>query len=202
MIREKFIIIPKYMLFYLWNDFIMYDFNFNILNKNKIRFHNINKVNELENNLFAKIITNNFMVNDFKLFSKNLSTTQIIDDIRGSYLTAFIYLFKNQYEYELQNILYGKFIEIVNLNLLEIIETLNFTKHDSLIRNVIKPHKKELQPNTSLLLPTEKTFFLPYQLPKPKYRFNNFKTIPQRWKNKYLKYKQKYLKLKELMGIN
>jgi hypothetical protein len=165
----------------------MYDFNFNILNKNKIKFHNIDKVNELENNLFAKIITNNFIVNDFKLFSKNLSTTQIIDDIRGSYLTAFIYLFKNQYEYELQNKLYGKFIEIVNLNLLEIIETLNFTKHDSLIRNVIKPPIENL-------IQTKK-FYSPSQSPKPT-------LYPQRWKNKYLKYKQKYLKLKELMGIN
>ena len=182
---EKFIIIPKYMLFYLYNNFIMYDFNFNILNNNKIKFHNINKVNELENNLFAKIITNNFMVNDFKLFSENLLTTQIIDDIRGSYLIAFIYLFKNQYE--LQNKLYGKFIEIVNLKLLEIIETLNFAKHDSLIRNVIKPPKENL-------IQTKK-FYSPSQSPKPT-------LYPQRWKNKYLKYKQKYLKLKELMGIN
>ena len=161
------------MLFYLWNDFIMYDFNFNILNENLRNLHNNKMVNELEDNLFTKIITGNFTVDDYKLFEINLINGKIYSEIvRGTYLSALIYWYRFTLNINKKNkYYYNKLLGYFNINLQNIIKTINFTKHDELIRNVIKPHKKELQPNTSLLLPTEKTFFLPYQLPKPKYTF-------------------------------
>jgi len=189
---KKFIIIPKYMLFYLWNDFIMYDFNFNILNENLRYLHNNTMINELEDNLFTKIITNTFTVDDFNLFEINLINAKIYSEIvRSTYLSALIYWYRFRLNINNKNkYYYNKLIGYFNINLQNIFKTLNFTKHDILIRNVIKPHKKESQANTTLLPPTERKIYSP---PKSFYTL-----YPERWKNKYLKYKQKYLNLKKL----
>ena len=184
------------MLFYLYNDFIMYDFNLNILNEDLRKpHHNIKMINELEENLFAKIITNNFKVDEFKTFEIHLINTQVISEIViGTYLTALIFLYrillnpKEEY-YDYCNKLIGYF----KINLSKIFKKLNFTKHDMLIRNIIKPQKK-LIIKQSLLTPKIKKNFPPSQPLKA--------TLYPHLKNKYLKYKQKYLELKELLGIN
>ena len=104
-------------------------------------------------------------------------------------MSALIYWYRFTVNINNKNKYYfNKLIGYFNINLQNIIKTLNFTKHDMLIRNIIKPHKKELQSNTSLLPLTEKKFYSPPESPKPT-------LYPQRWK-------EKYLKLKELLGIN
>ena len=133
---QKFILIPKFMVFYLYNDFLMYDLNLNILNQNKKSHHIDDKVTELEDNLFVKIITNNFSVDDFKLFELNLICNEVkSENVTGSYLSALIYFYRfmDQMEWSPNYlILMGYLIS----NLHEIINTLNFDNHNNLIRNV------------------------------------------------------------------
>ncbi len=68
---EKFILIPKYMVIHLYYDFLMYDLNFNIIN-NSLRKYRVYKLEQkLENDLFSKIITNNYKISDFIEFVQN-----------------------------------------------------------------------------------------------------------------------------------
>jgi hypothetical protein len=177
----------------------MYDLNLNILNKNMKRFHNKDIVDKLEDDLFTKIITKNFTIEDFKLFEDKLKNTQLItDDVKGTYLSALIYF----YRLFDSNFYYEKLIYYFDLNLLKIIDTLDFTRHDMIIRKIIKPQEINLEIKKSLLPYLKIKYFDPP--PKPSF----FKSSPTskkpvvHWKYKYLKYKQKYLELKKLLEIN
>ena len=56
---EKFVLIPIFMVVYLYNDFLMLDINLNVINTLQ-RYFNPIKIKELEENKYVKIITNRY----------------------------------------------------------------------------------------------------------------------------------------------
>jgi len=168
---QKFILIPIYMVTYLYDNFLMYDLNLNIIN-NKLsdKYRNIVKEDELENNIFVKIITNNYTQVELNTLKEYLEIdilnpqAKIDQNIISYYLSVFI----------LYMILYNNFKEndiierIFNSHkfkssLEKILQTLDYTKIDDVIRKIVP-----IQKLTS---------------------FNK----------KYLKYKIKYLNLKKML---
>jgi len=192
---QKFILIPKYMILYLYNDFLFYDFNYNIINLEKKEFHNQVKLNELENNFFSKIITNNFNVDDFNLLKCKLDLikSRKSKTVIRTYLIATIYFYRNLRDNDFINHNIKELIPFLFLNLNKIIDTLlNLSKYDNLIRKIYTfiPHKID-----SLL---EKKNRGKLTFPPKKEKHTKY---PDRFGYKYLKYKKKYLKLKELLDI-
>jgi len=58
---KKFLLIPRYMVTYLYNDFLMFDLNLYIINPSKRNLLNREEIKYLEeNNMFIKIINNNY----------------------------------------------------------------------------------------------------------------------------------------------
>jgi hypothetical protein len=133
---EKFILIPKYMVFYLYDDFLMYDLNINIINLKKIALRNILKEKELENNIFVKVITNNFTKDDFKLLMDNLS---IGASSENSYcLSALIFFYRVMNNESWNDYYYYPLWIYFQDNLARNIDTLDLNKHNDLIRKIIK----------------------------------------------------------------
>jgi TPR repeat protein len=69
---KKFILIPKYMIIYLYDDFVMYDLNLKIINEQKIVLCNNDQEQILENNIFVKILSNVYTSEEFDDFSSNI----------------------------------------------------------------------------------------------------------------------------------
>ena len=132
---QKFILIPKCMVLYLYDDFLMYDLNINIINFKKINLRNINKEKELEDNIFVKIITNNFTQDDFKLLMDNLN---IVKTLENSYcLSALIFFYRVMNKESWNDYFYNPLWLYLKDNLAKNIDTLDLNKHNDLIRNVI-----------------------------------------------------------------
>jgi len=148
---EKFILIPKYMIFYLNDydyDFLLYDINLNIINLDKKILVNNDKLDELEDNLLVKIITNNFTLDDFHSLECNLNEIdKVIDEnIIGNYLSALIFLYINIFlENYNTNFYCSKLLPYFKFNFKKIIDTINFDNHNELIRNKITQYSHSLK---------------------------------------------------------
>jgi hypothetical protein len=152
---QKFILIPLFMVTYLYDDFLMYDLNLNIIN-NKLsdKYRNIVKEDELENNIFVKIITNNYTQVEFNKLKSYLDIDilnpqiKIDQDIVSYYLSVFI-LYMILYNNFKENNIIDKIInsEKFNISFNKILDTLDFTKIDDIIRNIqpMSFHKKYLK---------------------------------------------------------
>ena len=149
------------MVTYLYDDFLMYDLNLNIIN-NKLsdKYRNRVKEDELENNIFVKIITNNYTQVEFHILKLNLDIdilnpqAKIDQNIVSYYLSVFILyiiLCNNHKENNIINTLINseKFKKSFN----KILDTLDFTKIDDIIRKIqpISFHKKYLKYKTKYL---------------------------------------------------
>ena len=69
---KKFILIPKYMVIYFYDDFVMYDSDFKVINEHKINLCDTEQEKILENNIFVKILSNNYTSEEFDDFSSNI----------------------------------------------------------------------------------------------------------------------------------
>jgi len=170
----KFILIPIFMVVYLYDNFMMLDLNFNIINK--IEYKNDVKIKELEKNKFVKIITNKYTNEEIDIYYREFNeccTKRIYKNIH-KYIFSFLisrYLLnlwnlvrelkvlENRKKYE--NI-YKAILDIEIYHLMDIIQrTIDFNKHDHLIRKL--------------------------------------KISVDSAKRKYLKYKAKYFNLKKML---
>jgi len=141
---KKFILTPKYMLFYLYDDYIFYDLNFNIININKQNFHNADMINEMENNFFTKIITNNFTKDEFNTLKcyLDLINNGITKKVIRIYLLTIIYFYKNA---DMFNYYINELIPYLDSHIENIIKNLDLTKYNCLIRDFINLSTKNLE---------------------------------------------------------
>jgi len=178
---KKFIMIPKYMVYFLYNDFLLYDMNLDIINKHKLYLWDENDEVELKKNILVKIITKNYDESDFNIFKESLKInmeyilsikddenilTNYLFNISVNYLYLLILLFRKEYSkiynnynekiVNLYNEYKDKFYQFIKINI-SYNEEKN-TNYNELLRKQINPKE-------------------------------SFQT-------KYLKYKYKYLKLK------
>ena len=141
---EKFILIPLFMVVYLYDTFLMFDLNFNIINFELIIHKNDSKIKELKENKFVKIITNNCTSEEIEGY--------IIDFSRNRENKSYIFSFLiSYYLFTLlgiadKNEKYSKVIHVHNriLNPQNIItDAAELNKHNHLIRNVIRSDKSK-----------------------------------------------------------
>jgi hypothetical protein len=125
---KKFILIPKYMVFFLYNDFLIYDMNLEIINTHKNDLEDLKIKEELEKNILVKIIMNNYSECDFNIFEESLKINkeylltikdnkEILDNyllnISVNYLYLLILFFRIQYS-KIYNIYDEKIINLLN----------------------------------------------------------------------------------------
>ena len=130
---KKFILIPKYMIIYLYDDFVMYDINFKVINVHKIDLCDNDQEEILKNNIFVKILSNNYTREEFNDFSSNIK-------LKNNYYLYLLILYFRIIINKLDNIL---IINLFYLNQVFINQNLslyfNFSRlevnYDSLIRN-------------------------------------------------------------------
>jgi len=178
---KKFIIIPKYMVYFLFNDFLMYDMDLEVINKHKLYLWDENDEVELKKNILVKIITKNYDESDFNIFKESLKINMeyiqsIKDDenilmnylynISVNYLYLLILLFRKEYS-KIYNNYNEKIVNLYNeykdkFNKLIII---NISYNEEKNKNYNELLRKEIK-------------------------------LKQSFQTKYLKYKYKYLKLK------
>jgi len=63
----KFLLVPRYLTTYLYNEFVLLDLNLIKINSNK-QINNIKDIEKLKNNIFIKIINNNFTDDELDCF--------------------------------------------------------------------------------------------------------------------------------------
>ena len=151
---EKFILAPKYMVSYLYNDFLMYDLNINIINQSLSTTITTNRQKEieLEDSIFTKIITYNYTPDDFKTLEDNLKIIPFNEITISYYLSAFILYYRFAVN-NLNDNQIGSLLIYFDKYLNDIISTLDFNNHNELIRKVqiIDFHKKYLKYKTKYL---------------------------------------------------
>jgi len=152
---QKFILIPIFMVVYLYNDFLMFDLNFNIINDKLIGHLNPTKKKELEENTYVKIITNNYTSEEINCYYTEFENSRAPHQ---SYIFSFLisyYLLtlfgvinvlnrlwdrspENLLKYMYVNKAYNRIRNKGLLDDLIKIQNINFTKYDHLIRNELK----------------------------------------------------------------
>jgi len=150
---EKFILAPKYIVSYLYNDFLMYDLNINIINQNLLKtITNKQKVKELEDSIFTKLITYNYTPDDFKTLEDNLKIEPFNENTISYYLSAFILYYRFAVN-NLNDNQIGSLLIYFDKYLDKIFNTLKFDNHNELIRKIqtIDFHKKYLKYKTKYL---------------------------------------------------
>jgi hypothetical protein len=171
------------MVVYLYNDFLMFDLNFNIINVKLIGHLNPKKIKELEENKYVKIITNNY-------------TSEEID----SYYTEF----KNSWvthSVPHQSYIFSFLISYYLLTLFGIINDLDRLQArlpENLVKYKNVHHAFHFIRNQKLLdylIKIQNIYFTKYD-----HLIRNELPIDDAAKKKYLKYKAKYLNLKKFIN--
>ena len=141
---QKFIIIPKFMVPYLYDTFLIYDLSLNIINRNLLKYRNEDKENELYDNKYAKLISNNSTISDLGKIIPELISWQKTDHstlqgntLQGNALVIVIlyYLSDTNKQSRIEN---GFNIAI---NYIE--KYLDLNKHDEYIRKIIESDKMD-----------------------------------------------------------
>jgi hypothetical protein len=154
---KKFLLIPRYMVTYLYNDFLMFDLNLYIINPKKIGLLKKEEIKNLEeNNMFIKIINNDyneeylncFLNVDNYMYIKILAFMMLNQDLKNDKI--FKYYHDNK--------------SVINQNIKKYFDT---HENKSIISN-LEPHFRK-----EIILSTSKggydTFFKKYLKYKNKY---------------------------------
>ena len=189
---KKFILIPKYMVYFLYNDFIMYDMDLDIINKQKLYLWDKEAEKKLKKNILVKIITKNYDKFDFDILeeglkinweyikinseNKNMISNHIYI-ISINYLYLFILFFRKNYS-KINNNYDEKIINLCN--------EYNKKEYVFVDREPISISFKDM-----LISEEFEKFII-----NNKELFRKQINLKSSFQKKYLKYKFKYLKLK------
>jgi len=189
---KKFILIPKYMVYFLYNDFIMYDMNLDIINKQKLDLWDQEVEKKLKKNILVKIITKNYDKCDFDILEEglkinleyiiiNFNNKNIMENylnvISINYLYLLILFFRKEYS-KINNNYDEKIINLCNEYYEKKYVYMDRESSSIFFKDIL------LSPEFNKFIINNKELFRKQINPKGSFQ------------KKYLKYKYKYLKLK------
>jgi hypothetical protein len=186
---EKFILIPIFMVVYLYNDFLMLDINLNVINTLQ-RYYNPIKIKELEENKYVKIITNRYT-------NEEIST----------YVSEFKQQIENKRAWGSDNYQRYIFPFVISYYLLKSIGIDEQLKSSQIPENLLKYQIVKEAFNTidykGYMYESQHGDFFYNYLENGKIfdsLIRTYRQVSSESKRKYLKYKAKYLNLKKLFN--